>query len=628
MPRSARVARLETCAVIAFIGRRLVVALAVVLLATIVVFALVSARGDPLRELRHRPGVSQQTIRNLEHEYHLDESKPAQYVLWLGDFVQGDWGESFRTDRPVSDMVGEATWNSFLLVGTALVFSVVLAMLIGVVSAVRQYSAFDHVATGFSYFGFSMPDFFFALLLQLVLVVVLQEQFGIQLFYVQGKYTVGQEGNLGNLVQHMVLPVLTLMLTSVAAWSRYQRDSMLEVLQTDYVRTARAKGVPSAPDHPPPRAAQRAHPVRDRGGDRRRRAARWRRGRRAGVQLAGARPAVLRRARAVRLPGAPGVDGGGDGVRRAVQPARRRALRRCSTRGSGCRAEGRGGYGREHARRRRVGRRAEHDAGSPRRPDRDPAGRWPVATAAWRRFRRHRVAMVGLGFLVFMFLACFVGAHFAQDPNYQDLLQPTSGPSAAHWFGTDELSRDSLSRVLHGGQISLEGRARRRSALDGHRCGDRRARRLLPGLARRPAHALHRPVDRAARRCRSSRWRCRSARSISGRSARSTSAARSGSRCCCRSCSGARSRVVRGATLALREREFVDAARAIGASNTRIIVRHVLPNCLGPIIVNATLVVAEAILVESTLSFLGFGIQPPTPSWGNLLSDSIGTLED
>jgi peptide/nickel transport system permease protein len=78
----------------------------------------------------------------------------------------------------------------------------------------------------------------------------------------------------------------------------------------------------------------------------------------------------------------------------------------------------------------------------------------------------------------------------------------------------------------------------------------------------------------------------------------------------------------------LREREFVDAARAIGASNTRIIVRHVIPNCMGPIVVNATLVVAEAILVESTLSFLGFGIQPPTPSWGNLLTDSISNLED
>ena len=208
------------------------------------IFALVAARGDPLRALRHRPGVSTETIANLEHEYHLDESKPAQYALWLGDFVQGDWGESFRTQRPVTEMVGEATWNSVLLAGTALVFSVILAMLIGVVSAVRQYSTFDFAATSFSYFGFSMPDFFFALLLQLFVVVVLQEQLGIHVLYVQGKYTVGEEGNLVNLFEHMVLPVLVLMLTSVAAWSRYQRDSMLEVLQTDYVRTARAKGVP------------------------------------------------------------------------------------------------------------------------------------------------------------------------------------------------------------------------------------------------------------------------------------------------------------------------------------------------------------------------------------------------
>jgi peptide/nickel transport system permease protein len=230
--------------VFAFVVRRLVVAVVVVVLATIVVFALVSARGDPLAGLRTRPGVSQQTIRNLEREYHLDESRPEQYVDWLTDFVQGDWGTSFRTQQPVVDMVGDAAWNTFLLVGTALVFSVVLALLVGVVSAVRQYSLFDHAATSFSYFGFSMPDFFFALLLQLFVIYVLHEQLGIDLLYVQGKYSVGQEGNIANLIEHMVLPVLVLMLTSVAAWSRYQRDSMLEVLNTDYVRTARAKGVP------------------------------------------------------------------------------------------------------------------------------------------------------------------------------------------------------------------------------------------------------------------------------------------------------------------------------------------------------------------------------------------------
>ena len=216
----------------------------VVILATIIVFALVTARGDPLRDYRHKPGVSEQTVQNLEHQYHLDVSKPEQYVLWLGDFVQGDWGRSFKTDQPVTEMVGDAVWNSALLVVPAVLLSVAVAMLVGVVSAVRRYSTFDHVATGFSYFGFSMPDFFFALMLQLVLVVVLQEQLGIHLFYVQGKYSVGQDGDIGNLIRHMVLPIAALMLGTAAAWSRYQRDSMIDVLHTDYVRTARAKGVP------------------------------------------------------------------------------------------------------------------------------------------------------------------------------------------------------------------------------------------------------------------------------------------------------------------------------------------------------------------------------------------------
>ena len=229
---------------IAYVGRRLLVSIPVVVLATVIVFVLVSARGDPLNEFRHRAGVSQQTVRNLEHEYHLDKSKPEQYGLWLEDFVQGDWGTSFRTQRSVTTVIGDAAWNTLLLVGTAVVLSAALAMLIGVVSAVRQYSAFDHLATGFSYFGFSMPDFFFALMLQLLLVAVLKEELGWQLFYTQGKYSIGHEGRLLDLLQHMVLPVATLMLTSVAAWSRYQRDSMLEVLQADYVRTARAKGVP------------------------------------------------------------------------------------------------------------------------------------------------------------------------------------------------------------------------------------------------------------------------------------------------------------------------------------------------------------------------------------------------
>jgi peptide/nickel transport system permease protein len=230
--------------VIKYVGRRLLVAIPVVLIATIIVFALISARGDPLRDYRHRQGASQQTVRNLEHQYHLDRSLPTQYALWLRDFARGDWGRSFSTDRPVRAMVGEAAINTVLLVGVAVALSALLAVLVGVVSAVRQYSLVDHVATGLSYFGFAMPDFWFALVLQLALVIGLRNAFGVHLFFVQGKYSVGQEGDIANLARHMALPVLTLMLTSVAAWSRFQRASMLDALRSDYVRTARAKGVP------------------------------------------------------------------------------------------------------------------------------------------------------------------------------------------------------------------------------------------------------------------------------------------------------------------------------------------------------------------------------------------------
>jgi peptide/nickel transport system permease protein len=247
---------------------------------------------------------------------------------------------------------------------------------------------------------------------------------------------------------------------------------------------------------------------------------------------------------------------------------------------------------------------------------------------AWRRFRHHVLAMIGLGFLVFMALVCTVGAHFAQDPDRQHLLQPTSGPSSSHWFGTDELSRDVLSRVLHGGRISLTvalGVALLSTAIGvviGALAGFRRG--WLDGLLMRftdlwiALPAL--PFLAVAVSIGSVDLGPLGSLDLGGPLGITLLL----------SCLlwGSIARVVRGATLSLREREFIDAARAVGASDTRIITRHVIPNCAGPIIVNATLVVAEAILVETTLSFLGFGIQPPTPSWGNLLSDSIGSVED
>jgi peptide/nickel transport system permease protein len=256
----------------------------------------------------------------------------------------------------------------------------------------------------------------------------------------------------------------------------------------------------------------------------------------------------------------------------------------------------------------------------------------PLTGSQWRvalrRFRRHRLAMVALCFLVFMVIACYLGAHFAPSPTEQHLLEPTSGPSWSHWFGTDELSRDELSRVLHGGQVSLRvafGVAILSTALGvviGALAGFYRGwlddllmrfTDLWIALPALPILAVAVSIGTI---------------DLGPLGTLDLGSPFGITLLLSLLLWGSIARVVRGATLSLREREFVDAARTIGASNTRIIVRHVLPNCFGLIAVNATLVVAEAILVETTLSFLGFGIQPPTPSWGNLLSNSISNLED
>jgi peptide/nickel transport system permease protein len=253
------------------------------------------------------------------------------------------------------------------------------------------------------------------------------------------------------------------------------------------------------------------------------------------------------------------------------------------------------------------------------------AGEW---RQAMRRFRASGRGMVGLGVLVLMFFACFVLVHFAPSPTAIPLTESPSGPSWAHWLGTDLLARDSLSRILHGGQVSLTvalGIALLSTvigvvigALAGFYGG------IFDGLLMRftdlwialpaiPFLAVAVSIGTV---------------DLGPLGALDLGGPLGITLLLSLLLWGSIARVVRGTTLSLREREFVDAARAVGASNTRIIVRHVIPNCVGPIVVNATLVVAEAILIESTLSFLGFGIQPPTPSWGNLLNDAIATSEE
>jgi peptide/nickel transport system permease protein len=229
--------------VIAYAARRLAGAVPIVALATLIVFFLVSAMGDPLAEARHRPRVSAETLERRAEQLHLDRSRPAQYGLWLGDFMRGDWGESFSTGRPVRGSIMTAAWNTALLVLPAAVISVVVALAAGTFAARRRGRLGDHAVNGLTSFGVSMPEFWFALVLQLVLVVWLQQWFGLDLFAIRGKYSPGREGELLDLLRHMVLPVAALSITNVAIWTRFHRDSMIDALESDTLTTARAAGV-------------------------------------------------------------------------------------------------------------------------------------------------------------------------------------------------------------------------------------------------------------------------------------------------------------------------------------------------------------------------------------------------
>jgi peptide/nickel transport system permease protein len=231
---------------------------------------------------------------------------------------------------------------------------------------------------------------------------------------------------------------------------------------------------------------------------------------------------------------------------------------------------------------------------------------------AWRRFKRHKPAIISLIILgVICAAVILVGVISKYSFSQQDLFSRTQGPSAKHWFGTDQLGRDVFTRVLYGGRISLlVGLSVALSAgvigavvgaLAGFYGG------WIDNILMRVTD-LFLSIPFLVVLIVAANWLGGSLFDIVVILALFFWMPDA--------------RIVRGVYLSLKEKEFVEAARSSGASNTRIIFNHMLPNAMGPIIVNATLSVAAAILTESALSFLGFGVQPPTPTWGNLLNGS------
>ena len=241
------------------------------------------------------------------------------------------------------------------------------------------------------------------------------------------------------------------------------------------------------------------------------------------------------------------------------------------------------------------------------------AGYWLVV---WRRFKQHRVAYVGFFFFVLLLVAVIAGPYLAPyELDQVSLSERMQMPSAKHWLGTDELGRDTWVRIMHGGRVSLTvGLTVGISTvilggligiLAGYVGGvlDNALMRLVDIIYTIPRIVLLLVLSKLAGPgllniiiiLVALEW---------------TNAAR----------------LARSAVLSFREQEFVLAAQCLGATRWRVMLRHLLPNSLAPLIVAATLDAGAAIRAETTLSFLGLGIQPPTPSWGNLLTNAATNI--
>lgn len=234
---------------IAYTIRRLLTAIPVLFVLSIVSFVATRAVSSPEAGIRSNPRVSAEDVQRYREQLGLDDPAAQQYLRWLGNTVRGDLGTSLVSNREVWPQLRGALWNTTVLGLTALAFSFAIGVSIGVVSAVKRGSVFDYGATGAAFFGLSMPNFWFAIMLQLFFGVYLVDWLGLggPVFYTAGARSPGSDGfDLFDRVRHIVLPALVLGVQLVAVYSRYMRASLLEVLGADYIRTARAKGAGEA----------------------------------------------------------------------------------------------------------------------------------------------------------------------------------------------------------------------------------------------------------------------------------------------------------------------------------------------------------------------------------------------
>jgi peptide/nickel transport system permease protein len=229
-----------------YVIRRLIFSIPVLLVSSVLVFVVIRSTIDPLAGCQINPRQTAAGCIRLKHEYGLDQPLHIQYWKWLSHFARGDWGQSLLSNRPVLPDIRSALANTAVLGLVATGFALSVGVGVGLYSSLKQYSMFDNMATGAAFVGLSIPNFWFALLLQIFFGVYLTRWLHLSepIFAIAGLHTPGRQGfDLIDRIRHLVLPMLVLSVQLIAFYSRYMRASMLEVLHSDYLRTARAKGL-------------------------------------------------------------------------------------------------------------------------------------------------------------------------------------------------------------------------------------------------------------------------------------------------------------------------------------------------------------------------------------------------
>jgi peptide/nickel transport system permease protein len=234
---------------LAYSIRRILVAIPVLLAASMIVFALTLLTGDPVEEkyAGRNPPVPQQTIDNERERLHLNDPVLVQYGTWLKNLVlNGDFGPSITATNDIGEELSKRVFITLRLVIFAMFLALILAILSGVLSATRQYSWLDYTFTFLGFIFLAMPSFWTAVLLKQGALTV-NEATGRRTFFTIGARSDSTEPGMWNAMAdifgHLILPTISLALITYAGWSRFQRSSMLEVLNSDYIRLARAKGL-------------------------------------------------------------------------------------------------------------------------------------------------------------------------------------------------------------------------------------------------------------------------------------------------------------------------------------------------------------------------------------------------